>query len=612
MAYGPEDSDLSLFEISIGPASARDEYRVDVIHSDVGEASVAVRLDVSELSNQRARIQEAVLASAVSRRRAVPLTEQLVRRVGEQLFRALLGTGDVAGRYQSAVAVSADRGERLQIVLRIDSPLLAGLPWEAMYDSAPGVGRYVCRSTPLVRHIPVASVPAPLVIDGPLRILGVVSTPRGLRPLNVDEEKRQLALALAGPTRAGTVDLRWSSGATWLELQDELLLHGPWHALHFIGHGDFDPDRDEGVLALVGSEGRADLVGTDRIVDLLNQAEPTPRLAVLNSCSGAASNSTDLFSGTAAALVRGGISAVAAMQFEISDNAAAAFARGFYTALAAGRAIEQAIGSGRTAIMANGEETLEWLTPVLYLRGNETRLFRIQTSTAQVGPSHVLPTSTIRSGAVSHSGASVENVAQQPDPSVAPGGRAMGNGDARSDSEDLPPDGPFKPGRMKELVTLSMRTPYRYRPEKAALAVSARELDDTERLIGCELIDFGFSQLRPAWLSGAELIVQMTVTVTADHVYFVPNTPAKDNYQKVVTIVGDDYKHLVRPTGALLVPIDTIRRPVEASGNFIVIHLPIGDLQLPSVLYKVFVAGAARRVDLLVRIAQSGRSEDGA
>jgi hypothetical protein len=32
-----------------------------------------------------------------------------------------------------------------------------------------------------------------------------------------------------------------------------LLLDGEWHVLHFIGRGDFDPGRDEGVLGLVGT-----------------------------------------------------------------------------------------------------------------------------------------------------------------------------------------------------------------------------------------------------------------------------------------------------------------------------------------------------------------------
>ena len=55
----------------------------------------------------------------------------------------------------------------------------------------------------------------------------------------------------------------------------------------------------------------------------------------------------DLFAGTAAALVRGGVSAVAAMQYPISDAAAVAFTRGFYTAIAYGRGVDDATSSGR-------------------------------------------------------------------------------------------------------------------------------------------------------------------------------------------------------------------------------------------------------------------------
>ena len=280
----------------------------------------------------------------------------------------------MAGRYRAAAAVAAERGEGLRVVLRIDTPALAGLPWEAMYDQA--AGAYVCRQDQLVRHVPVASVPAPLRVRPPLRILGVVSSPRGLPALDVEKEQDQLARALARPAGQGLAELHWAPSATWADLQD-LLLDGEWHVLHFIGHGDFDPGRDEGVLALTREDGRADLVAAHRLVDLLRQARPMPRLVVLNSCSGAAAGVSDLFSGTAAALVRGGVSAVAAMQYEISDPAAVAFARGFYAAIARGRGVDDAVSSGRVAILGLSDRTLEWVTPVLYLRGHDARLFTL-------------------------------------------------------------------------------------------------------------------------------------------------------------------------------------------------------------------------------------------
>ena len=368
---------MTVIEVVIEPGAGPGTFRVVVVASPAGEASATVELDADSLLARRGLLQQAVLASAVPSRRVLPETEQPIREAGELLFAGLLGTGEVAGRYRAAAALAALRGEGLRVVLRIDTPVLGGLPWEAMYDQA--TGAYVCRQDQLVRHVPVASVPAPLRVRPPLRILGVVSSPRGLPVLDVDKERDQLARALARPVEQGLAELHWAPSATWADLQD-LLLDGEWHVLHFIGHGDFDPGRDEGVLALVREDGRADLVAAHRLVDLLRQARPMPRLVVLNSCSGATAGVSDLFSGTAAALVRGGVSAVAAMQYEISDPAAVAFARGFYAAIARGRGVDDAVSSGRVAILGLSDRTLEWVTPVLYLRGHDTRLFVLQAS----------------------------------------------------------------------------------------------------------------------------------------------------------------------------------------------------------------------------------------
>ena len=96
------------------------------------------------------------------------------------LFTALLGSGDVAGRYRASAALASERGEGLRVVLRIDTPELASLPWEAMYDAVDGA--YVCRRDQLVRHVPVASVIQPLKVQPPLRILGIVSSPAACHP----------------------------------------------------------------------------------------------------------------------------------------------------------------------------------------------------------------------------------------------------------------------------------------------------------------------------------------------------------------------------------------------------------------------------------------------
>jgi CHAT domain len=365
---------VSVIEVAIGPDKVPGRFRVDVVNSpDGGEASVATRLDVAALLALRDELQQAVLASTVPSRKIFP-EERLLRQVGHTLFAALLGTGEVAGRYRAAAAVAAERGEELRVLLRVGDPALACLPWEAMFDEV--AGTYVCRRHQLVRHVGTASAVAPLTVDLPLRILGVVSSPRGLPDLDVEKERAQLELSLAGLIGEGFAEVGWAPSAIWADLQN-VLLGGTWHVVHFIGHGDFDHDRDEGVLALTGENGQVDPVEASRLVDLLGQAHPVPRLVVLNSCSGAAAGVTDLFSGTAAALVRGGVTAVTAMQYEISDSAAAAFARGFYNAIAHGRGVDQAVSSGRVGIVGMSGRTLEWVTPVLYLRGHSSRLFTV-------------------------------------------------------------------------------------------------------------------------------------------------------------------------------------------------------------------------------------------
>jgi WD40 repeat protein len=365
---------MTVIEVAIDPGVVPGMFRVKVVASGAGEVSATVELDAAALAARHGQLQQTVLASAVSSRRVLPATEHVVREVGQMLFDMLLGTGAVAGQYRAAAALAAERGERLRVVLRIDTPTLAGLPWESMYDQANDV--YMCRQDHLVRHVPVAGVPAPLQIRLPLRILGVVSSPRRLPLLDVDKEQEQLTGALAGLASQGLAEVHWAPSATWAGLQEQLM-DRDWHVVHFIGHGDYDPVRDEGMLMLMREDGQPHPVTAHRLVDLLHRAHPMPRLVVLNSCSGAETGASDLFSGTAAALVRGGVSAVAAMQYEISDSAAVAFARGFYTAIARGRGVDDAVSSGRTAIVGLSEHTLEWVTPVLYLRGHDTRLFRL-------------------------------------------------------------------------------------------------------------------------------------------------------------------------------------------------------------------------------------------
>lgn len=361
-------------ELEIGPGTEPGTYVVRVLRSiGGGEPVETITLDVDELVSQRPHVEASILSSSVSSRRIMSDTEAEVQAVGIRLFDATF-TGDIRTAYRTSAAVAAERGTGVQIALRLDAPGLAALPWEALFDSE--TQAYLCLKEPLVRHVPAPFSPPALTVTPPLKVLGMISSPAGLPELDVEEERVRLEEALRPHLDAGRVELRWLDDVSWTGVHDKLL-EEEWHVLHFIGHGGYDTETDEGVLAFVGRNGRADYVPASRLADLLDEAEPTPRLVVLNSCQSGASGTIDLFSGTAAALAHSGIHAVAAMQYSISDDAAIAFARGFYKALAHGRGIDEAVRSGRIGILGLSRGTLEWITPVLYLRGEDTHLFDI-------------------------------------------------------------------------------------------------------------------------------------------------------------------------------------------------------------------------------------------
>lgn len=362
-------------ELRVGRGSAPGEYRVEVVHAAAGgERESTLALDVEGLLARRDELERALLASSMPARSATTTADQTVLQVGEELFRSLFH-GPVNNAYRASLGVAQQRGERLRVVLRLTEPELAGLPWEMLYDSDRRA--HLCLEEPIVRRIPAPYVVEPLNVRPPLRVLGLVASPRPLPPLNVEAEVAHLAEAVHEVVEAGLVSLDWVRKATWDNVQHRLI-SGEWHVVHFIGHGDYDRRRG-GLLAFEKEGGRVHHVEASQLAYLLGQAQPSPRLVVLNSCSGGEVGKDDLFSGTASTLVHSGIDAVAAMQFAVSDPAAIAFARGFYTAIAAGRGVDEAVGSGRIAILGLPEvRTLEWATPVLYLRGNITHPIRIE------------------------------------------------------------------------------------------------------------------------------------------------------------------------------------------------------------------------------------------
>jgi hypothetical protein len=369
------------FELEIGPGSGRD-YPVAVVRSPAGEARETMHFPFDELAleNHLNKLQIALLRSGGNRRRIPSPEEQTVQGFGQALFNALL-TGEVRSRYDVSQREAVGQNKGLRLKLRIRPPELAALPWEFIYDSRQA--EYVClsRSTPVVRYLELPQLIQPLTVTLPLRILGMITCPSDLPSLDVTREKQRMEKAIKGLRTRRLVELTWLDGQTWRDLQ-RAMRSGPWHAFHFIGHGGFDRNADEGLVALADEQGQSYCLNATQLGRLLAD-HSSLRLVLLNACEGARGSKHDIFSSTASILVRRGIPAVLAMQYEITDQAAIEFSRAFYEAVADEMPADAAVAEARKAVSMAVTNTIEWGTPVLYMRSPDGVLFNL-TSTSKL------------------------------------------------------------------------------------------------------------------------------------------------------------------------------------------------------------------------------------
>jgi hypothetical protein len=296
-------------------------------------------------------------------------------KVGGELFRTVF-QGELLKAFQGCLA-KARGGPGLRIRLHLnDAPQLAGLPWEYLYDAGGWGFLALSGRTPVIRYLELSEVLGTLLVEPPLRVLAVISTPRGYRELaEADEEWRRLGAALEPLLASGLIEIERLERPTPAALEERLQTGRPVHVLHFAGHGGFSELRGEGVLVFEDQDGNGVPMGGPSLAYLL-QDHPSLRLAVLNACNGAHASHENTFAGTAQILVQHGVPAVIAMQSEVMDETACSFTDKFYRALAAGLPIDACVGKVRRALA--DEHNPEWGTPVLYLRATDGRLFSLE------------------------------------------------------------------------------------------------------------------------------------------------------------------------------------------------------------------------------------------
>jgi CHAT domain-containing protein len=329
--------------------------------------------DQSTLEQQLDALEKAILGETDEPAR-------VVQHFGQQLFEALI-CDEVRRVYDVSRQATTAHSQGLRIKLRINAPELATIPWEYLYDPRQGEFVALSRYTPIVRYLELPLPEPELAVAAPVRILGLVANPADAAPLDVEREKTRLEEAVRElrsqeGRQTSLVELVWLEGDTWRDLQ-AAMQGGPWHIFHFVGHATSDGEAGQGSLLMADEYGDAAPLSATQLGRLLGDHR-TLRLVVLNACQGARGHEGGIFSSVASVLVRGGLPAVLAMQYEISDEAAIEFTTSFYGALIANLPIDAAVSEARKAISLALTGSLEWGTPTLFMRAPDGMIWKVE------------------------------------------------------------------------------------------------------------------------------------------------------------------------------------------------------------------------------------------
>jgi hypothetical protein len=289
-------------------------------------------------------------------------TETEMMKFGEDLFETLL-QGSVRRLYDEA---RSRQRRRLDFVLTSMIPWISEKPWEFAYDA----GRECFLATEeihFVRNV-LTGVPADPVVrpDGPLRILVASAQPVGFGRLSIDQELEVIRRGFQGLITDGLAAIEVLPRAT-PQMIHEHLLHGRFQIVHFIGHGVYNEERNEGCLVFVNDRGGEYLLGQRAVREIFGKRGLS--LVFLNSCESGRGGRSDFNKGVAQSLVAHGLPALVANQYSVLDSSASSFAEHFYACLAQGLSVGESAREARVAVNYSLDgEAIDWAVPVLYAR----------------------------------------------------------------------------------------------------------------------------------------------------------------------------------------------------------------------------------------------------
>ena len=322
------------------------------------------------------------------------IDEEEYKALGANLYKILfdneIGTA-IRKSYQ-------DQFMRVELEFEKGQEALASCPWELLYCpdeyGMEASGQFLADLPKLIltRRIKLDGEPRPLRIDkAPAKILFVASGPKGRE---VEYDSVLEAIESLGPEMIEVTPLldgrsdRKSPIATWDNFKD-LIAINQFHAIHFLGHGEWDKIRKAGTILFMNKDNSAEDPRSESEVAKVLTGKKSLRLVFLQACESAQGDPYHAFSGAAQQLAQNGIPAVVGMQSKIDHTLANIFAKTFYQALANRLTVDAALQTARTEIRdhpSDPSQRLEFGLPVLYLRDSDSLFPPAGPAGTQTGP----------------------------------------------------------------------------------------------------------------------------------------------------------------------------------------------------------------------------------
>lgn len=347
-------------DIRVAPAS-EGGYRCTL---SVGAQSKSARIDLEHCKKLGAEIYDRVKAELGEQGISAP-PSSLLKEAGAELFEALF-SGPLLSFFERTLERSGGRPLRLLVHLDPESrsrAFLSTVPWEWLYWREKQDFLSLNRRTPVLRFVEVDAVPPPEAKVEKLRVLILTSEHEPSPAIRLECSKIQEALA-----KNRRIEVEVQNGVSLTSLRESFAGEG-FEVIHFIGHGLYARAQASAQLVLEEPNGRRYVLSGEDLAQTLRDFGHL-RLVFFNSCDTARTDESGYrpFAGVAQALLQNGVPAVIAMQFPISHPAATAFSARFYRALASGESLDAAVAEGRQAIRTQQPDSLEWGTPVLFVR----------------------------------------------------------------------------------------------------------------------------------------------------------------------------------------------------------------------------------------------------